>query len=185
MSHAAKRWGARSWLVLVFAFLYIPILCLVVFSFTSGEITTQFDGFSLGWYEALLDDREIQSAVWLSLRIGALAATSAILVGTASAFVLTRFRPYFGSSFFAGMTTAPMLMPEVVTGLSLVLLSGLFTIGLTEQKALIVTGALPIMGIYTILAQKYGEEDLSAVALVGTTVLSFVTLSGLLWALGV
>lgn len=73
----------------------------------------------------------------------------------------------------------------VLAGLSLVLLSGLFTIGLTEQKALIVTGALPIMGIYTILAQKYGEEDLSAVALVGTTVLSFVTLSGLLWALGV
>ena len=122
MSHAAKRWGARSWLVLVFAFLYIPILCLVVFALTSGEMTTQFDGFSLRWYEALLDDREIQSAVWLSLRIGALAATSAVLVGTAAAFVLTRFRPYFGSSFFAGMTTAPMVMPEVVTGLSLVLL---------------------------------------------------------------
>ncbi|MDX9836280.1 MAG: ABC transporter permease subunit [Azoarcus sp.] len=122
MSGPARRWGARSWLALVFAFLYIPILCLVAFSFTSGEITTQFDGFSLRWYEALLEDREIQSAVWLSLRIGAMAATAAVVVGSAAAFVLTRYRPYFGSSFFAGMTTAPMVMPEVVTGLSLVLL---------------------------------------------------------------
>ena len=73
----------------------------------------------------------------------------------------------------------------ILAGLSLVLVSGLFEIGLTEQKALIVTGALPIFGIYTILSQKYGEEDLSAVALVATTVVSFVTLSGLLWALGV
>lgn len=122
MSRGSPAWGARAWLGLVYAFLYIPILCLVVFSFTSGEITTQFDGFSLRWYEALLDDDEIQSAVWLSLRIGALAATAAVVVGSAAAFVLARFRPYFGSNFFAGMTTAPMVMPDVVIGLSLVLL---------------------------------------------------------------
>ena len=122
MSHPASAWGARAWLMLVYAFLYVPILCLMVFSFTGGEITTQLDGFSLRWYEALLKDDQIQSAVWLSLRIGALAASAAVVVGSAAAFVLARFRPYFGSNFFAGMTTAPMVMPDVVIGLSLVLL---------------------------------------------------------------
>ena len=150
MSRSSSRWGARSWLVLVFAFLYIPILCLVAFSFTSGEITTQFDGFSLRWYRSLLEDGEIQSAVWLSLRIGALAATAAVVVGTAAAFVLARFRPYFGSSFFAGMTTAPMVMPEVVTGLSLVLLfthPGLSFLG--------GRGALAIWAAHTTLCAAY------------------------------
>lgn len=122
MKGRSTAWGARAWLTLVYAFLYVPILCLIVFSFTSGEITTQFDSFSLRWYEALINDDEIQSAVWLSLRIGALAASGAVVVGTAAAFVLARFRPYFGSNFFAGMTTAPMVMPDVVIGLSLVLL---------------------------------------------------------------
>jgi putrescine transport system permease protein len=150
MSGAAHRWGARGWLGLVFAFLYIPILCLVVFSFTAGEITTQMDGFSLRWYRALLDDREIQSAVWLSLRIGALAATAAVVVGSAAAFVLTRYRPYFGSSFFAGMTTAPMVMPEVVTGLSLVLLFTHPALSFLGGR-----GALAIWAAHTTLCAAY------------------------------
>ncbi|ATE62187.1 ABC transporter permease subunit [Thauera sinica] len=115
------RWGARAWLLLVYAFLYAPILCLVVFSFTAGEITTRLDGVSLRWYAALLDDRELAAAVLLSLRVGALAASAAVVVGTAAAVVLARFAPRFGG-FLAGMTTAPMVMPEVVVGLSLVLL---------------------------------------------------------------
>ena len=110
MSHPASAWGARAWLMLVYAFLYVPLLCLMVYSFTGGEITTQLDGFSLRWYEALLKDDQIQSAVWLSLRIGALAASAAVVVGSAAAFLLARFRPYFGSNFFAGMTTAPMVI---------------------------------------------------------------------------
>ncbi|MCK9260169.1 MAG: ABC transporter permease subunit [Azoarcus sp.] len=150
MSGAAHRWGARGWLGLVFAFLYIPILCLVVFSFTAGEITTQMDGFSLRWYRALLDDREIQSAAWLSLRIGALAATAAVVVGSAAAFVLTRYRPYFGSSFFAGMTTAPMVMPEVVTGLSLVLLFTHPALSFLGGR-----GALAIWAAHTTLCAAY------------------------------
>lgn len=117
-----RNWGARTWLLLVYAFLYVPILCLVVFSFTGGEITTQLDGLSLRWYAALLADTELRAAVLLSLQVGALAASAAVVVGTAAAVVLARFRPYFGSAFFAGMITAPMVMPEVVVGLSLVLL---------------------------------------------------------------
>ncbi len=117
-----RGWGGRAWLLGVYAFLYVPILCLVVFSFTAGEITTQFDGFSLRWYAALAHDAELHRAVLLSLRIGALAASAAVVLGAAAAVVLVRFGAYFGSRFFAGMMTAPMVMPEVVVGLSLVLL---------------------------------------------------------------
>ncbi len=117
-----RGWGGRAWLLGVYAFLYVPILCLVVFSFTAGEITTQLDGFSLRWYVALAHDAELHQAVLLSLRIGALAATAAVVLGAVAAVVLVRFGAYVGSRFFAAMMTAPMVMPEVVVGLSLVLL---------------------------------------------------------------
>lgn len=122
MAGGRAGWGAKAWLWLVFAFLYVPIACLVVFSFTAGELTTQLDGLSLRWYAALLADRELGRAVLLSLQIGAFAASAAVVVGAVAAFALARFRPYFGSAFFAGLSTAPMVMPEVVIGLSLVLL---------------------------------------------------------------
>ncbi|HJV25541.1 MAG TPA: ABC transporter permease subunit [Aromatoleum sp.] len=122
MSGESGRWGAKGWLLTVFAFLYLPIFCLVVFSFTGGEITTQLDGLSLRWYAELAADDELQTAVLLSLRVGSLAASAAVIVGTAAAVVLSRFGPYFGSRFLAGVITAPMVMPEVVVGLSLVLL---------------------------------------------------------------
>ncbi len=115
-------WGGRMWVVGVYAFLYVPILCLIVFSFTAGEITTRLDGLSLRWYAALARDAELHAAVLLSLRVGALAATAAVVVGTAAAVILVRAGPYPGSRFFVGMMSAPMVMPEVVVGLSLVLL---------------------------------------------------------------
>ncbi len=115
-------WGGRVWVVAVYAFLYVPILCLIVFSFTAGEITTRLDGLSLRWYAALARDAELHAAVLLSLRVGALAATAAVVVGTAAAVILVRAGPYPGSRFFVGMMSAPMVMPEVVVGLSLVLL---------------------------------------------------------------
>lgn len=118
----AGGWGGRAWLGLVFGFLYLPIACLVVFSFTGGEITTRLDGLSLRWYRALGDDDELKRAVLLSLTLGALAASAAVVVGTAAAVVLARFGAYPGSRLFAGLSTAPMVLPEVVIGLSLVLL---------------------------------------------------------------
>jgi putrescine transport system permease protein len=117
-----RGWGGRSWLLAVFAFLYLPITCLVVFSFTGGEITTRLDGVSLRWYRALLDDDELKRALGLSLTLGALAATAAVIIGSAAAVVLARFGAYPGSRLFAGLSTAPMVLPEVVIGLSLVLL---------------------------------------------------------------
>jgi putrescine transport system permease protein len=122
MSHGTTGWGGRAWLWLVYAFLYLPIACLLVFSFTDGEITTQLDGLSLRWYRALLDDDALRRAVLLSLAVAALAASAAVIVGSVAAVVLVRFKPGPGGRLFAGMTTAPMVLPEVVIGLSLVLL---------------------------------------------------------------
>lgn len=122
MNAAGRGWGANAWLLAVYAFLYLPIACLVVFSFTAGEITTQFAGFSLRWYRDLFADGELGSAVLLSLRVGSLAATAAVVVGTVVAVVLVRWPRQRGNGVLAGMTTAPMVLPEVVIGLSLVLL---------------------------------------------------------------
>lgn len=119
---AGRGWGANAWLLAVYAFLYLPIACLVVFSFTAGEITTQFAGFSLRWYRDLFADDELGSAVLLSLRVGSLAATAAVVVGTVVAVVLVRWPRQRGNGVLAGMTTAPMVLPEVVIGLALVLL---------------------------------------------------------------
>lgn len=116
------RRGAWAWMALCFAFLYLPILCLVFFSFTAGEITTQFAGFSLRWYAELARDDELLTATALSLGIAALAASAALVVGTATAVLLVRFARNRASGVLAGLATAPMVLPEVVVGLSLVLL---------------------------------------------------------------
>lgn len=117
-----RRRGAKLWLGLVFVFLYAPLLCLVVFSFTAGEITTRYTGFSLRWYAALAADVELQAALRLSLGIAALAATAALILGVILAVVLVRVRVAVLTPLLAGLSTAPMVMPEVVIGLALVLL---------------------------------------------------------------
>lgn len=117
-----RNLGAKLWLGLVFAFLYGPLLCLVVFSFTAGEITTRYDGFSLRWYAALAADAELLAALRLSLQIAALAATAAVVIGVVLAVVLVRFRAALLNPLLAGLSMAPMVMPEVVIGLALVLL---------------------------------------------------------------
>lgn len=122
MSTARHGWGSTAWMLFVYAFLYLPLVCLVVFSFTAGEITTQLSGLSLRWYEALFSDAEIGAAVLLSLRIAALAATTAVIIGTAAALVLVHWPALRGNQLLAGLTTAPMVLPDVVIGLALVLL---------------------------------------------------------------
>ena len=117
-----RRRGAWLWMGLVFAFLYGPLLCLVLFSFTAGEITTRYTGFSLRWYAALAADQELHEALWLSLQVAALAATAAVVIGVAVAVVLVRFRAGLLTTLLAGLSMAPMVMPEVVIGLALVLL---------------------------------------------------------------
>ena len=105
-----------------FAFLYIPILSLVIFSFNSNKLVTVWAGFSTKWYVALMQNRQILDAAWLSLKIGLANATIAVVLGTLVALCLTRFGPFRGRALLSGLATAPLVMPEVITGLSLLLL---------------------------------------------------------------
>ena len=109
-------------LVLGFAFLYIPILSMIVFSFNESKLVTVWGGFSVKWYGELLNNRRMLEAVWLSVRIAAVTATGAVIIGTMAGLALARFGHFRGRTFFAGMVTAPLVMPEVITGLSLLLL---------------------------------------------------------------
>ena len=119
--------GSRPWfrtlaLVLGFAFLYVPIVSLVVFSFNESRLVTVWGGFSTKWYGALLDNQQIIGAALLSLKIAAISATAAVVLGTLTGMALARFGPFRGRTILSGMATAPLVMPEVITGLSLLLL---------------------------------------------------------------
>lgn len=118
----AGRWTSRSWLVLGFAFLYLPIAALVVFSFTDSLVPNVWSGFSLRWYRKLVEDEAIREGLFLSLRIAAATATGSIFFGTLAAFSLERLPGFRGRTLFSGMVNAPLVMPEVIVGLSLLLM---------------------------------------------------------------
>ena len=109
-------------LVVGFLFLYIPIVSLIVYSFNDSKLVTVWGGFSTKWYVSLFNNEQIMSAVKLSIQIALASATAAVILGTIAGFVLARFKRFPGSTLFAGMMTAPMVMPEVITGLSMLLL---------------------------------------------------------------
>ncbi len=108
-------------LVLGFAFLYIPILLLIVFSFNEAKITTQWSSFSLKWYGILFRNDQILNAAVISLKIAVVSATVSTVIGTMGAIALARFKKFKGKTLFAGLMLAPMVMPEVITGLSMLL----------------------------------------------------------------
>ena len=105
-----------------YAFLYIPIVLVVVYSFNDSRIATVWGGFSTRWYGELLRNEQILESALLSLRIAVTSATLATLLGTMAAVALVRFGRFRGRTLFSGMITSPMVMPEVITGLSLLLL---------------------------------------------------------------
>ncbi|WP_147693604.1 ABC transporter permease subunit [Vogesella mureinivorans] len=109
-------------LVVGFLFLYIPIVSLIVYSFNESKLVTVWGGFSTKWYVSLFNNEQIMSAVKLSIQIALASALAAVALGTIAGFVLARFKRFPGSTLFAGMMTAPMVMPEVITGLSMLLL---------------------------------------------------------------
>ena len=117
-SHA---WLGRAWLAAGFAFLFLPILSLAVYSFNDSPIPNVWRGFTLKWYAALGSDAALLSGLWLSLKIAFLTASGAVVLGTLAAFALVRNRRFKGRTLFAGMVSAPLVMPEVVIGLSLLL----------------------------------------------------------------
>ncbi len=108
--------------ILGFVFLYAPILSLIIFSFNESQLVTVWGGFSTKWYGELLRDPQILGAAWISLQVAVLSASLAVVLGTLAAFVLTRYGPFRGRAMLTGMSTAPLVMPEVITGLSLLLL---------------------------------------------------------------
>ena len=117
-----ERRVGRLWLVLVYAFLYIPLIFLVVFSFNSTRQDGVFTGFSLRWYEALLSDSRLVDGFLLSLRVALLTGTLSVVLGSFAAFVLVRYLRFSGRTLFYGLVNAPLVMPEVIIGLSLLLL---------------------------------------------------------------
>ncbi len=117
-----KGWTLPILAGLGFVFLYAPIVALVVFSFNESRLVTVWAGFSTRWYVALFTDRQILNAAWVSLQIAVASATLASILGVLAALVLARFGRFRGRLLLTGMTTAPLVMPEVITGLSLLLL---------------------------------------------------------------
>ena len=109
-------------LTLGFAFLYLPILILVVYSFNASRLVTVWGGFSTQWYVSLLQNEQLLQAAWISLRVAFLSAAVATVLGTLAALSLVRYGRYPGRTLFTGMVYAPLVMPEVITGLSLLLL---------------------------------------------------------------
>ena len=118
-----KRFGfSKLILVLGLIFIYAPMLILVIYSFNASRLVTVWGGWSVQWYVGLLDNDQLMGAVMRSLEIACYTAVAAVALGTMAAFVLTRISRFKGRTMFGGLVTAPLVMPEVITGLSLLLL---------------------------------------------------------------
>jgi len=115
-------WLRALALTVGYGFLYVPIACLMVFSFNDSTLMTTWSGFSWRWYLELFNDTALLGAAWLSFKIAALTATSAVIIGTWAGYVLARMGRFRGFTLYIGMLSAPLVIPEVVLGISLLLL---------------------------------------------------------------
>lgn len=145
------RWFGRGWLAATYLFLYVPIMVLIVFSFNSSRQSLEWTGFSLQWYAALMTDTEIIAGFVLSLKIAMLTAFSSVMLGTFAAFVLDRYRRFAGRTLFNSMVNAPLVMPEVIIGLSLLLLM----VSLQRMLGYPERGLLTIWVGHTLLGMAY------------------------------
>lgn len=109
-------------LLLGFLFLYVPIFSLIVYSFNESRLVTVWSGFSLKWYGELFRDRLMLDAAWMSLKIAFYTACAAVVLGTLASLIMTRFRGFRGKTLFGAMITAPLVMPEVITGVSILMM---------------------------------------------------------------
>ncbi|CAI8752307.1 ABC transporter permease subunit [Pseudomonas sp. PDM26] len=118
-----KRFGfSKFMLIFGLSFIYLPMLILVIYSFNASKLVTVWGGWSIKWYAGLLDNSQLMGSVVRSLEIACYTAIAAVALGTLAAFVLTRVTRFKGRTLFGGLVTAPLVMPEVITGLSLLLL---------------------------------------------------------------
>jgi len=146
-----QHYFGRVWMALIFLFLYLPLLFMVVFSFNSSRQDAVFTGFSLRWYEALGRDNKIVEGFWLSLQIALATGLLSAVLGTFAAFVLVRYLRFTGRTVFSGMVNAPLVMPEVVIGLSLLLLM----VGIQNVFGWPERGLLTIVLGHTLLGMAY------------------------------
>ena len=151
MYRLLQDYFGRAWMVLIFLFLYLPLLFMVVFSFNSTRQDAVFTGFSLRWYEALGRDNKIVEGFWLSLQIALATGILSAVLGTFAAFVLVRYQRFAGRTVFSGMVNAPLVMPEVVIGLSLLLLM----VGIQNVFGWPERGLLTIILGHTLLGMAY------------------------------
>jgi len=115
-------WFNTTALTLGFAFLYLPMIILVIYSFNASKLVTVWAGFSTKWYGELLQNEAFLVAAWVTMRVAVVSSTFATILGTMAAYVLVRSGRFWGRTMFSGMIYAPLVMPEVITGLSLLLL---------------------------------------------------------------
>jgi putrescine transport system permease protein len=163
VSQALTKYFGKAWMLAVYAFLYLPIVTLVIFSFNDSRLVTVWSHASFRWYHALAKDADLIAAVWLSLKIAFLSALMSVFFGTFVAFALNRYKRFHGRTFLSSMANMPLVMPEVIVGLALLLMlvsvqhwlgfpqRGLFTILLghallgTAYAAVVVTSRLKEM----------------------------------------
>ena len=124
MSSSSNKlsWFLKCSLAAGLLFLYIPLFILVIYSFNDSKLVTVWGGFSTKWYGILMDNDVILNAAWLSIKLAAMSSLAAVVLGTLAAYALARIKRFKGSTLFAGMVSAPMVMPDVITGLSMLLL---------------------------------------------------------------
>ena len=146
-----KHFG-KLWMAVVFLFLYLPLFFMMLFSFNSTRQDARFTGFSLRWYEALGRDTKIVEGFLLSLKVALCTGVLSAVLGTFAAFVLVRYRRFWGRTIFSGMVNAPLVMPEVVIGLSLLLLM----VGIQNAFGWPERGMLTIVLGHTLLGMAYG-----------------------------
>ncbi|MBK1683981.1 ABC transporter permease [Rhodoferax fermentans] len=152
MNQFLAKYIGKFWMALVFLFLYLPLMFMVIFSFNSTRQDANFTGFSLRWYQALTEDTKIVEGFWLSVQVATAAGLASAVMATFAAFVLVRYRRFPGRTLFSGMVNAPLVMPEVVIGLSLLLLM----VGIQNAFGWPQRGMLTIVLGHTLLGMAYG-----------------------------
>ena len=152
------NWLSGGVLGLGYLFLYLPIITLVIFSFNESQMVTLWTGFSTKWYGELLKDEEILRATALSLKIALMTATASAILGTFAAFVLVRYKNFFGRPLFNGMITAPLVMPEIVIGLSLLL----FLVSIQKAIGWPERGTMTIWIAHTLVGMAYATVSIRA-----------------------
>jgi len=159
-----NRAFARGWLAAGYLFLFLPIVALVFYSFNASPVANQWGGFSLRWYAALPADREMVEGFLLSLRIAVFTACGSVVLGTLAGFALVKYRRFRGRTLFSGMVNAPLVMPEVIIGLSLLLMlvSVQRTVGVPERGVLTIWFGHLLLGMaYATVMVQARLQDLN------------------------